>query len=82
MEYSIRDGLRGLRKFLGAENSSICDCYCKISIKGIGEKDFLFEDKNSRHNQRFKDAKRQLENTNDMMKKKNRHLGSLVKNSF
>ncbi len=72
MAYTIKDGLGKLRDFLGiSENESVCDCFCKISIHGLGEKKFLFEDKKTKHSKRFKDAKRQLENTNDLLEQKN-----------
>jgi len=71
MEYKIKDGLGKLRNFLGISDSeSVCDCFCKIRINGIGERTFIIEDKKSKHTKRFKDAKRQLELTNNILENK------------
>ena len=69
MGYQIKDGLGKLREFLDVGQGSVCDCYCKIKINGIGERKFLFEDKKSKHTKRFKDAKRQLEVSNELLEK-------------
>ena len=72
MEYKISNNLGKLREFLGISDcDSVCDCYCKIRINGIGERNFLLEDKKSKHSKRFKDGKRQLEISNGFLEAKN-----------
>jgi len=74
-EYNIKDGLGKLRKFLNiSKNEGVCDCFCKINIHGLGEKNFLFEDKKSKHTKRFRDAKFQLEITNGYCENKKIHI--------
>jgi len=63
------NGVRKLREFLGVDGgASVCDVYLTIVIHGIGEKKLLLEDKDSDHQSRFRDAKRQIEKTNELLK--------------
>jgi len=73
MEYDLSNcDAKGLREFLGiGKSDSVCDCFCKIVIVGKGEKNIIFEHKDSKHQRRFKDAKRQLENTLPLLENKN-----------
>lgn len=62
---STYDNLGDLREYLNLDDSdSVCDCFCKVSIVGEGEKMFIFEDKNSKHSRDIFTAKKQLEITN------------------
>lgn len=72
MAYKIKDGLGELRKFLDISKSeSVCDCFLKIKINGVGERKLLLEEKKSKHSSRFRDAKRQLEISNEYFEAKN-----------
>ena len=73
MEHDLSNcDAKGLRKFLGiGKSDSVCDCFCKIIIVGKGEKNIIFEHKNSKHQKRFQDAIKQLEKTSILLKNKN-----------
>lgn len=72
-EYSVtkKSGLKELRKFLEVDgSSSVCDCYCKIKIGNSSITKFLFEYKDSHHRKSPETAKKQLEKTQALLKKK------------
>ena len=72
-EHNIENGngLKVLREFLGiSQGESICDLFCKIKVSNKTPQTFLFEDKNSKHQKSCSEAKKQLENTNKLLKEK------------
>ena len=69
---SKRKGLKGLRAFLGVTgNESICDCFCKVRLLDGGKiVNIILENKTKRSKKSLKEAKKQLEITNNLLKKK------------
>ena len=68
---NLNNGLKGIRQLLGLSgNESICDLFCKIGFKDGSVKYFIFEDKNSKHQRCVYKKKKQLERSNELIKKK------------
>jgi len=69
------EGTKDLREYLELDDQdSVCDCFCKVSINGEGEKGILFEDKKTKHSRDMFTAKKQLETTHKHLIGKNKNV--------